>query len=188
MRSSTAAKFSFALCAFIACGIFSLTGCRSYQLGHPAVLSFESVFIEPASNESYAPQAQAIVSANVREAIIRDSRVKLVADRKKADVIVEIILTEYERRSATRDPNDTAVALDYDLTLVSEVSLYDQRSKNYLFKKRQVEERSTGFVNNIYAPAAAPDTQSFIQSEYQAMPRIARDLAAKIADEILSNW
>lgn len=188
MCSTTAARLCFAFCTFVGCAMIGLCGCRSYHLGHPATLPFESVFIEPAANESYAPQAQAIVSANIREVIIRDSRVKLLASREEADLVIEIVLTEYSKRSATRDPNDTEAALSFGLSLVSEVSLYDRRAKEYIFQNRRVEERGEGFVNNIYSNATTPDTQSFIQSEYQAIPRIARDLASKIADEVLSAW
>ena len=168
--------------------LLTLTACRSYKLGHPAELPFETIFVQPAGNESDAPQAQAIVSTKVREAILRDSRVKLTADKKNADVVLDLILTAYDRRIATRDPNDTETALDYDLTLTSQISLFDQRSGEYLFRSRNVSADASSFVNDLYAPAGAPDTQGFLQSEFQAMPRIARGLGGKIANEVLGAW
>lgn len=172
----------------LAGALLALAACRSYQLGHPAELPFETLFVAPAGNQSTAPQAQAIVSSQVREAILRDSRVKLTADKKNADVVLDLTLTTYDRRAATRDADDTAVALDYDLTLTSEISLFDQRSGEYLFRSRSVSTEASAFVNDVYAPAGAPDTQSFLQSEYQAMPRIARGLADQIANEVLGAW
>ena len=35
-----------------------ISGCNSYQLGNPAELPFESIYIKPVSNDSFAPQAQ----------------------------------------------------------------------------------------------------------------------------------
>ena len=168
--------------------LLTLAACRSYQLGHPAELPFETIFVEPAGNESDAPQAQAIVSTKVREAILRDSRVKLTANKKNADVVLDLTLTAYDRRIATRDPDDTEAALDYDLTLTSQIALFDQRSGEYLFRSRKVSAEASAFVDDVFAPAGTPDTQSFLQSEYQAMPRIARELADRIANEVLGAW
>lgn len=175
------------LCA-LGLALLALSGCQSYKLGHPAELPFASIFVEPAQNQSFAPQAQAIVSAKVRQAILRDSRVKLVSDREKADVVLQISLTDYQRIAATRDSRDTEVALDYDLTLHAQLSLRDQINGSYLFENRRVEARRRAFVKDIFAPAAAPDTQGFVQAEYQAMPGLAEDLADAIANEVLGAW
>lgn len=172
----------------LALTLLVLAGCQSYKLGHPAELPFATIFVEPAQNQSFAPQAQALVSAKVRQAILRDSRVTLVADRAKADVTLAITLTDYQRIAASRDSNDTEVALDYDLTLQALLSLRDQNSGSYLFENRPVEARRQAFVNDVFAPAAAPDTQGFVQAEYQAMPGLADDLATAIANLVLGAW
>lgn len=179
--------FRLFLC-LLGLGCLTVSGCRSYQLGHPTELPFETIFVQPADNESFAPQAQAILSTKIREAMLRDSRVTLLADPGKADVLLSVTLTEYERRGATRDPDDTEVALDFDLVLTAQTSLFDQRKGRFIFENRQLEAQSSAFVNNLYAPAGAADTQSFTQSEYQAMPRIARDLATQITNEVLGAW
>ncbi len=181
------ASRSFA-CFALAFLLSLAAGCRSYQLGHPAELPFETIFVAPADNESFAPQAQALVSSQLREAIIRDGRVRLVADREQADTVLRVTLTDYERQPATRNPNDTAVALDYDLRLTAAISLYSRTDGRYLLRDRQLSESSTAFVNDVYAPAAAVDTQSLVQPEYQAMPRLTRDLARRISGEVLGAW
>ena len=168
--------------------LLSTSGCRSYRLGHPEELPFETIFVQPASNESYAPQARAILSANLREAVIRDSRVRLVADPKNADAILEVSLVDYKRRSGTRNPSNTEVALDYDITLIAEFSLYNQKTNGYFFEGRKIEEKANVFVNNLYAVPGALDTQSLTQAEYQGLPQIARDLASKIASEAFGSW
>lgn len=177
---------AFALLTLVTLGL--AVGCKSYQLGHPAELPFETIYIQPAKNDSFAPQAQGLLSSQVREAVIRDGRAKLIADPKKADAVLTMTLTEYTRNAAARRQDDTEVAQNFDLTLGVQLDLYDQRRGDYLFQDREVEARTTGYINNPYANAPVQDTQGLIQSEYNAMPRLARELGRKAADELLSVW
>lgn len=163
-------------------------GCKSYTLGHPAELPFETIYIQPARNDSFAPQAQALISGQVREAVIRDGRVKLVAEPGKADALLRMTLSEYTRNAAARRQDDTEIAQNFDLTLGLQLDLYDQDNGSYFFQGREVEARTTGYTNNPYVDAAVRDTQGLIQSEYNAMPRLARELGRKAADELLSVW
>jgi hypothetical protein len=165
-----------------------LSGCKSYQLGSPAELPFDSIYMQPVSNDSFAPQAQALLSAQLRDAFIRDGRTKLVTSAEAADAVLLVKLTEYDRSAAAFDSNDTEVASDFDLTLVAQVSLFDQNKGDYHFQERVLQESSNAYVSNPYANAAAANTQDLLQSEHQAMPRLTRDLARKIADEVLSPW
>lgn len=174
----------FALLFVFTLSFFS--GCKSYQLGHPAELPFETIYIQPAKNDSFAPQAQALVSAQVRDAVIRDGRLKLIADQSEADAVLFMTLTDYTRRAGARRQDDTERAQNFDLSLRVRLDLYDQKNGNYYFKGRTVQARTTGYQNNPFR--SAPETQSLIQSEYNAMPRLARDLGRKAADEVLSVW
>jgi len=179
-------QYAFALSAFIALGISA--GCKSYMLGHPAELPFKTIYIQPAKNDSFAPQAQALVSSQIREAVIRDGRVTLIADPDEADAVLAITLTEYSRNAAARRQDDTELAQDFDITLRARLELHDQRSGNYFFEGREVEARTVGYLNDPFTTAGAPDTQGLIQAEYNAMPRLARELGRKAADELLSVW
>jgi hypothetical protein len=79
-------------------------------------------------------------------------------------------------------------ARDFDLFLSAQISLYDQNRGDYMFEARTISERSNAYVDNPYLNESAADLQTFQQAEYQAMPRLTRDLARKIADEVLSPW
>jgi len=166
----------------------SLGACKSYQLGSPATLPFESIYVRPVMNQSFAPQAQALLSSQIREAFLRDGRVRLVSDPSTADAVLVIDLTEYRRSPGARESNDTTVARSFSLGLVADISLYDQNRGRYYFRQRQASERANAYVNDPYANPALPETQDFFQSEYQAMPRLTRGLAQKIANEVLSPW
>ena len=72
-------------CVFALIAITLLSGCANYQLGDSAPLPFRTLYILPAANDSFAPLAVSTVSAEIREAFIRDGRVKLVANEENAE-------------------------------------------------------------------------------------------------------
>jgi hypothetical protein len=162
------------------------SGCAAYQLGAPAELPFKTVYIRPASNHSYAPQAQAIVSSQLREHFIRDGRLKLVTSAKAADAVLTVNLTDYKRRGGARRSTDTVVASDFVTSLSADISLYNSYKGDYFFENRRISDHTRTYIENPYATGLS--TQAYQQSEYQAMPVLARELARKIADEVLSVW
>ena len=165
-----------------------ISGCNSYQLGNPAELPFESIYIKPVSNDSFAPQAQALLSTQIRDAFIRDGRTKLVTSREAADAVLLINLTEYNRYPAARQSEDTTAAASFSLVLAAEVSLFNQNKGDYYFLKRIINESSSAYADNPYANPAIAQTQDFLQMEYQAMPRLTHDLSRRIAEEVLNTW
>jgi hypothetical protein len=175
--------------AFAVLGALCLAnGCASYKLGYATQLPFQTIYIQPATNHSYAPQAQAVLSAQLREVFIRDARVKVLANEEEADAVLLVDLTDYNRNPAARNANDTETAQNFDITLSSAISLYNQNTGEYFFEKRPVTNRTVAYIKNPYTPAGTLTTQSFSQTEYQTMPILARGLARKIADEVLSPW
>ena len=76
MNDRSPASLFLAIASLSLVGLFA--GCASYQLGSSAKLPYQKVFVEPVTNDSYAPQAQAVVSAKIRDVLIRDGRVQLV--------------------------------------------------------------------------------------------------------------
>ncbi|MEC8209854.1 MAG: LPS assembly lipoprotein LptE [Verrucomicrobiota bacterium] len=163
-------------------------GCNSYQLGNPFELPFESIYIKPVSNDSFAPQAQTLLSTQIRDAFIRDGRTKIVTSRETADAVLITNLTEYNRRAAARQSIDTNAAASFRLVIAAEISLFNQNKGDYYFQERIIKESSSAYVNNLYATPAVAQTQDFLQMEYQAMPRLTQDLARRIADEVLGTW
>lgn len=162
-----------------------LSGCANYQLGSSAEIPFKSLYIKPATNHSFAPQAQPIISAQLRETFIRDARVKLVAHEQDADAVLYVDLTEYDSNAAARNSNDTVRANSFNIRLSAEISLYDQHKGSYLFQERAIHASTIAYTGN---PQTEGDIISYQQSERQAMPLLARELARQITDEVLSPW
>ena len=154
------------------------------------VVASMPIYIKPATNHSFAPQAQPIVSAQIRETFIRDARVKLVAKQADADAVLYVDLTDYDRSAGSRNSTDTAIANNFYIRLTAEVSLYDQSKGDYLFQQRSIQADTNAYIGNPYADSADADNQiiSYQQSERQAMEQLARAIARKITDEVLSPW
>ena len=165
-----------------------ISGCNSYQFGNPVELPFESIYIKPVTNDSFAPQAQALISSQIRDIFIHDGRTKLVTSSEAADAVLIVNLTEYKRYAAARRSVDTTVAASFYLALAAEVSLFNQNKGDYYFQERMVRKSSNAYLNAPYDTTATTQSQDFLQSEYQAMPRLTRDLARRIADEVLNPW
>ena len=160
-------------------------GCVSYRWGSGSALGFNTIYVKPARNNSFAPQAQTIVSTKVREALIRDGRVQVLANEADADAVLIINLSDYSRTPAARSSVDTQRARSLEIDLIAEISLYDQSTGEYRFQNRLIKEETDVHIGN---PFRSNLEDSYQQAEFQAIPRLARDLARKIADEILSIW
>lgn len=181
---------SLSTLGLVATALTLLSGCASYKLGSSAEIPFETLYVEPASNDSFAPQAQAVVSAQLREAFIRDGRVKLVTTAEKADAVLSVNLTDYDRSSASRDTSDSERATGFDISIEAEVALFNQRSGEYYFEGRQLSERTNAYVRNLFTDESTSleSLDAFHAGEREAMPRLARGLARQIADQVLSTW
>ena len=162
--------------------LFFLNGCSQYEWSRPAP-PFKTIYVQPATNDSSAPQAQASLSAQIRQAFIRDGRLRLVSKPAEADAILQVNLTNYRRNTSARSSNDSELAAGFDLVLEARIALFDPSASKYLIKARDLSANTSTFASD---PITGDD--NFSLSEYQAMPRLTNALANRIADEILGVW
>lgn len=167
-------KRSFLSVTFLLVALF--TGCTHYHMGAPATLSFQSIYIEPIRNESYAPQAQALLADQLATAFIEDGRVRITS-QKKADALLEITLKDFEKNVSATEESDTLVGRSFNITLVAQCTLINTKTGDILLHEVPISSTIDAFVDT-----------GFQQSEYQAMPVLTRDLAKKIRDRVLSGW
>lgn len=152
-------------------------GCASYKLGSPSAPAFTTVYVATVANDAFLPQSRAIVTTHVREAFARDGRVKLTADRARADRILEIRLKEYSRDMTTSLREDTALARTFDLKLDAEVTLLTPGDGTKSIDAMPV---------NVSVEAFTDSGQQ--QSEYQALPLLAEKLAIEVVHRVLDRW
>jgi hypothetical protein len=165
-----------ALCLLSLAG-FLLGGCSHYQLGTGGKLTFATLYVEPVANKTMLPQAQAILSTQLREAFLRDGRVTLVNSPQGADATLKLVLTDYHREVATVREGDTGLARKFVLTLGATCTLRDNRTDKILFADRPVSTHRDAFTDG-----------GQLQSEYQTLPLLAESLTDKVVHAALDVW
>ncbi len=169
-------RFWFVLVALL--GLFAgLTGCANYRLGTAAAPAFRTVYVEPVANRTHLPQAQAAVSARLRETLARDSRFTLVNSAAEADATLSVVLTGYRRDIAAVREDDTGLARKFNVTLAAEYSVRDNRAGTLHADKRPATATREVFTDG-----------GQLQSEYQALPLLAETLAGKIVRAVADAW
>jgi len=166
-------RFLALLAAVVALG---LGGCAHYHLGAPAAPGFGTVYVAPVANATFAPQAAALVTTQVREEFARDGRVQLAGDAPAADVRLTVRLVAYERDVAAVRHDDTGRARKYAVTLTAEVTLADRTGRPV------IDHRSVRVARDVFLDSGQQPT------EYQTMPLLAAALATEITHVVLDTW
>lgn len=154
----------------------TLSACSHYRMGTSATLAFETVFVAPVANASFAPQAGPLVTDRVRTALARDGRLTLAASPADAGANLQIRLVRFDRDVLAAHRDDTALARKFGATLTAEITLTD-RSGKVLLDHRVVKATRDVFVDSGLQP-----------TEYQTMPILADALATEIAHAVLDTW
>lgn len=161
---------------FIAAWLGS-TGCSHYQLGTGAKVSFATLAIEPVTVKALIPQSAPIFSTQVRETFVRDGRVTVVDSSASPDATLSLVVKTYDREVATVRPGDTGLARKFVITVTATATLHDNRSGQNLFTDRPIVLK-----RQLYTDSGQN------QAEYQLLPLLAQDLAAKAAHAVLDVW
>ncbi len=154
-----------------------LGGCAGYQLGTGTNAKFTTLFIAPVQTEALVPQARVELTTRIREAFIRDGRVRLVESAAAADAVLEITLARHSRAMAVSQPNDTGIARRFDLTFQARATLRNPRSAEPYFTDRILEASRGVFTDDGLVP-----------SEYQTLPVLAESLAREAVHAVLDTW
>ena len=155
---------------------FLICGCASYKLGPPQGLPFRTLYVETVKNESIAPQAQALLTRNLIEAFLRDGTVSIV-EKNRAEAALRVTISSYSRRRAATQEEDTVLGRSFGLTLQVSATLVDNTNGDLYFKDRLISASEIAYSDS-----------GLNQAEFQAMPLLARNLAAKIKDSVLNVW
>jgi hypothetical protein len=171
----TPARVLSILCLLSA--VLGFTGCAGYQLGTGATPKFTTLFVAPVTTEALIPQARELVTTQVREAFIKDGRIKLVDSPADADAVLQIALTGYDRAVAVSRPDDTGLARRFDVSLRASATLTNERTREAFFVRRPLTAKRGVFTDNGLVP-----------SEYEALPLLAEQLAGEVAHSVLDTW
>lgn len=157
--------------------VLALSGCASYHLGSGGKLTFQSIYVAPATNASTLPQSAAPVSAELRQELLADGRVSLVDSAAGADVVLTVKLLKYHRDVAASQTGDTGLARKFNVTLHATASLWDNRKGKFLFKDRPFDA-----VREVFTDSGQ------LQAEYNTVPLLAETLSKQILGATLDVW
>ena len=166
-------------------GTSPTSGCAHYQLGTGGKLAFNTLYVEPVTNRTLLPQAQAIVSTQLREKFERDGRVRLVNSPDGADATLSVIIVNYAREVAAVRQGDTGLASKFTLTLGATCTLHDNRAGKNLFQDRTINAQRGAFTGEQQGAVFVSEQ---LQSEYQSVPLLAESLADKVTHAVLDVW
>ncbi len=153
------------------------TSCSNYQLGTGTKVKFSTLFIAPVTAKTVIPQAQVVITTQLREAFIRDGRIALVDSADSADAVLRITLVGYDRTVSVSRADDTGLARRFDLTLQAQATLTDNRNKKTYFGDRVLRANRGVFTDSGLVPA-----------EYDTMPLLAEQLASETVHAVLDVW
>ena len=168
------------LLACLACG------CSHYQLGTEGKLAFTTLYIAPVQNKVLLPQAQAVVSSQLREAFLRDGRVELVDSPAAADAVLTVVITDYHRDMIATRESDIGLASKFAITLGATCALRDNRSGRDYFQSRLINAERDAYTDN--GQPSSPLTGDQLQAEYNNVPLLAASLADRVAHIVLDVW
>ena len=160
-------------------------GCSNYSFGRRAQipLPFSRIYVAPVKNESFAPQAQALLTKSVRNKLANQPGIKLAESPDNA-AILEITIIKYGQSSAGYEyvekkdgdkKHDGWKAYDVDMSV--SCSLVDGKTGKVYFKDHKVS-----------ASVECRDRENYQEAKYQAMPQLVQKLADKICEDICNVW
>lgn len=170
MLRLTASLLLAVLCA-------GLASCAHYRLDTDGSAKFTRLHVAVVRSDILLPQAQAIVTTQVREAFLKDGRVKLVNSPEEAEATLTLTLEDYRREVAVVRPDDTGLARRFEIALEARADLRDNRSLQMIFAGRPLVVRRGVFADG-----------GQIQAEYQNLPLLAEKLAEESVRAVLDTW
>jgi hypothetical protein len=133
-----------------------------------------SIQINLFQNKTWEPRLSEPIATAVRRAIQRDGTYQL--DTKGGgDIVVDGVITEFNRSGVTFEPTDILTVRDYELTLYAKVKAVERGTGRILIDKT-VFGRTT--------IRSGPDLPS---AERQAAPLLAEDLARNVTSLLVDG-
>jgi hypothetical protein len=157
--------------------LLCLAGCAGYQLGTAASPRFATLFVAPVGSDVILPQARAELTTRLREAFIRDGRVRLAESAAEADAVLRVTIASYGRDVVVSRTDDTGLGRRFDVTLQARASLLSNRQPKPWFTDRVLEVRRGAMADSGLVPA-----------EHQLLPLLGESLANEAVRAVLDTW
>jgi hypothetical protein len=153
-----------------------LCACAHYRSGNGSELPFRTIYVAPVGNDSFAPQMQTILSAQVRQKFLQHPHIKL-ANNSDSDATLTITIVHFGQSVATTMSNDSIRAKSFAINAKASCSLFDNKKGVYLFENYIVEVNMDSRTEGDYQ-----------RNKSQTIPQLSLKLAEKISDAVCNPW
>lgn len=163
--------------------------CSHYRLGTGVERDFDTIFIAPVDTEAVLPQSSALLATQIREAFLRDGRLRVVNTPDEADAILTVKLASLRRDALTRLPTDTGLSRKFGLVLDARATLRDAKGGKMWFADRALVVERQIFTDD--GSAAGPTFLQPVQqtqAEFTIVPTLGEALAAQVKSAVLDTW
>ncbi len=146
-----------------------LAGCAGYVLGpsNGLAVGSRSVKVNLFRNDTPEPRLSEAIATSIRRGIQREGTYKLET-HADPDVILDGVITKFDRAGVSFQPNDILTVRDFYLTINARVKAYNVKTGEVLFDQ-EVYGRTTIRVG--------PDLAS---AERQAVPLLAEEMSHSV--------
>jgi outer membrane lipopolysaccharide assembly protein LptE/RlpB len=165
--------------------------CSHYRLGTGVQRDYESIFIAPIATNGQLPQATASLTTQVREAFLRDGRLRVTNTPDEADAVLTVKIGSLDRAKLTSAPQDSGLARKMGITLATTATLSDPSGQKTWFADRPISIERQLFTDDGSADPTAADFLRPVQqtqAEYQLVPQLGEALASELKAAVLDTW
>jgi len=158
--------------------LLGLSGCAGYSLGptNGLVARSQSIQVNYFQNDTLEPGLIQPLNAALRKNLQQEGTYRL-ATHHDGDIIVNGVISSYERNALSFQPTDILTVRDYRVNLIAHVKA-TERSTGRVLLDREVKGRTTLRLG--------PDVAS---ADRQAIPLLADDLARNITSLLVDgSW
>ena len=157
--------------------LFLLVQCSTYQPLSSKKLYYKSIHIGHIHNKTFATELNALLENSVRKQIIQESSLSIF-EKEKADTILELYLISFEKSASATQSDDPTKAHTYNLKFAIQANLWDSRSNEFIFYKKNYKASKN--VHNDFLKNSA--------AGYQDMPILVDQLANQLITDIINPW
>ena len=158
------------------------SSCSHYSVFTTDETHFKSIYVHSISNQDFAPNIHTLFQNQIRQTILRDSRLTLTKNPQDADTQLYISIDDYRRNVNSRSSLDPGRYNSLNLGLEIFVSLYDNETNSFLLNNVSLDSNEHLFFDH------EETSLKHREMEYQILPKITRDLSENILQLILSDW